>query len=560
MLCALWVALFVLSGQGTAQTPSSAVPATPQTASRDAAAKPAAGATVRGRVISATSDQPLHRVRITLNGGTTNPPSAVTDVRGRFEISDVPSGSYTVTAVRAGYLTIQYGQRRPHEAGRPVVVQAGQTIDGLDFTLPRGGVLAGRITDELGDPAAGTRVEALEFRYMRGRRTSVPARLTTTNDAGEYRLSGLDPGSYQIRAYTTDAWESDDGKETYAHVATYFPGVTGTEQSANVNVPLGAEVGGLDFHLIAGRAARIAGVVQDANGAPMPAQVVNLDRITRTVGGALGGAGFGAVAKTDANGAFDMPKLPPGEYIAYTGSSSERVSIQVVVGDGEVKQIALTPRKAAGAAGIITTDDGSTPAFSASSIAIEGVSADPDRLLPVWGEARPAPPRPDWTFTVPNLDGQYVFRVRGMKDDWILKAVMAGDRDITEAPLRLSPGAPAVSGLRIVLSRHGARLRGDVVDSNGKPFVDATVIVFAEDSTTWGPASRFTATARADEHGQFSIRALPPGVYRAIAREAVVDGQWEDAGFLQTLVADAMRVELAADRTESVTLTVVRPR
>src|SRR5687768_16780436 len=84
------------------------------------ATRTAATATVRGRITAAATGEPLHRVRVTLNTSDPNPPSGVTDTRGDFEIAGVPAGSYSLTAARAGYLTIQYGQRRPREAGRTI--------------------------------------------------------------------------------------------------------------------------------------------------------------------------------------------------------------------------------------------------------------------------------------------------------------------------------------------------------------------------------------------------------------------------------------------------------
>src|SRR5436189_1258571 len=180
---------------------------------RDTAARPdAAAAVIRGRVTAAATGQPLHRVRVTLNTQTPNPPSAVTDTRGLFEITGVPPGSYSLSAARAGYLSVQYGQRRPREPGRTIQVKSGDAIGGIDLALVKGGVLSGRITDETGDPFPGARVEAIDLRYVRGQRVPLAARVTFTNDAGEYRLSGLESGSYQVRASSTDVWESDDGK------------------------------------------------------------------------------------------------------------------------------------------------------------------------------------------------------------------------------------------------------------------------------------------------------------------------------------------------------------
>src|SRR5688572_9181537 len=208
---------------------------------RDLPAPAAGTAVVRGRVTAAATGQPLHRVRVTLNTSNPNPPTAVTDTRGMFELINVPPGKYSLTARRAGYLTMQYGQRRPREAGRTFDLKDGDVLDAVDMTLYRGGVLSGRVADETGEPAPGVRVEAVELRYVRGRRVPVAAGVTTTNDAGEYRLSGLEPGTYQLRASTTDVWESDDGKSTLVHAIVYAPGVTRGDRAEHVTLAPGQE-------------------------------------------------------------------------------------------------------------------------------------------------------------------------------------------------------------------------------------------------------------------------------------------------------------------------------
>ena len=106
--------------------------------------------------------------------------------------------------------------------GRPIVVRTGENIEKLDMALQRGGVLAGRVFDDTGEAFAGVRVEAVETRFVRGRRVPVAARITMTNDVGEFRLSGLEPGAYQLRAASRDAWESDDGKATSCMRRRFF--------------------------------------------------------------------------------------------------------------------------------------------------------------------------------------------------------------------------------------------------------------------------------------------------------------------------------------------------
>ena len=62
------------------------------------------------------------------------------------------------------------------------------------------------------------------------------------------------------------------------------------------------------------------------------------------------------------------------------------------------------------------------------------------------------------------------------------------------------------------------------------------MLVFAETAhrALWGIGSRFVRIARPEDRtARFSVSGLPAGVYRVIAREFVVEGQWEDAEFLQ---------------------------
>lgn len=518
------------------------------------------GAVIRGRITSAATGQPLHRVRVTLNGPSPSPATGVTDTKGIFEITDVPPGSYSLTAARAGYLTVQYGQRRPREAGRLLHVRGGQILEGVDVALVRGGVMSGRVSDEAGEPHAGARVEAIELRYIRGRRVPVAARIAFTNDAGEYRLSGLETGAYQIRASSTDLWEGDDGKSTYVHAVTYYPGVRSGDRQETIEVAAGQEVSSLDIRLIAGAAARVTGLLQDAAGGPMAGQQVNLDRITRTTGGALQSAGFGGTAKTDSRGVFEFAKLAAGEYMAYAGGPSDRVSTRVTVSDGQTQQVMLVPSRPTALSGAIVTDEGTPPPGPAARLGIDPIAVDPAGVLPTWGAPRVQPPGPNWTFRFASLDGLFLFRVTGLPDDWMLKAVALGDREITDQPITITRGQPDIEGLRVVVTRKGAKVAGQVEGPGGAPAPDTTVMVFAENSAMWGVASRFIRAVRPDAEGRFSIGGLPAGVYRAIAREIVIDGQWEDPEFLQSLVKDAVRIELAEGASEIVKLTAGSPR
>ena len=154
-------------GVGGASTPGAPTPGLPP---RDAVQRPQTGtARIRGRVVAAGSNAPLRRVQIVLqllgspqSGRVTN-----TDAEGRYEFTELPAGRFSVSASRPGYVRLQYGQRRPYESGTPIALSAGETITAIDFALPRGGVISGRITDEGGEAMPqvrylATAIEAME--------------------------------------------------------------------------------------------------------------------------------------------------------------------------------------------------------------------------------------------------------------------------------------------------------------------------------------------------------------------------------------------------------------
>src|SRR4051812_13622832 len=183
-------------------------PARPGLPPRDPStpAAPATGtAVMRGRIISATGS-PLRRAQV--NVSSTTPAantlarrSVTTDGEGRWEITDLPAGRYTLSASKAGYVTMSYGQRRPFEPGKQVVIEDSQKLEQLDLTLQRGGVVAGRVTDEFGEPVASIGVQAMRYTYSDdGQRRLTAVSSGLTDDLGQFRVFGLMPGEYIVSA------------------------------------------------------------------------------------------------------------------------------------------------------------------------------------------------------------------------------------------------------------------------------------------------------------------------------------------------------------------------
>ncbi|MEI6669142.1 MAG: carboxypeptidase-like regulatory domain-containing protein [Acidobacteriota bacterium] len=327
-----------------------------------------------------------------------------------------------------------------------------------------------------------------------------------------------------------------------------------------MKVSAGGQLEGLDIRLLTANASRIAGTLKDPTGEPLANQVVNLDVITRTVGGALSSSGFGGQTRTDARGGFEFAKLTPGEYEVIAGGPSATTAVRVIVDGSAAKRVALIPKGPTAARGSIVSEDGTPLPFSPTRLHIDAMSGDPTAVLPRWGEPFPQPPKADGTFQIPRLDGSYVFRVSGLPDEWMLQGVRLSGRDVTDVPVIVASGGRDVDGLQVILSRRGATIAGKVAGRDGTPAPDLTVIVFAENRARWGVASRFVRAVRADRLGRFVIAGLPAGTYRVAARDEVADGQWEDPEFLDSLIEISMKVELTGGASDSVTLTVDRAR
>src|SRR5262245_34093719 len=178
-----------------------------QRPSRDSSAQPAASAVaatarISGRVTSVDGGRPMSRARVMITAGSDLPGgrAMLTDESGAFDFTDLPSGRYTVTASKAGYVSISYGQRRPLQAGTPLQLADGQQARNLDLRLPRGSAITGHVFDENGDPLPGSTVRVLMYRYAQGNRQLVPAGTAQTDDRGEYRVWGLNPGDYYVSA------------------------------------------------------------------------------------------------------------------------------------------------------------------------------------------------------------------------------------------------------------------------------------------------------------------------------------------------------------------------
>ncbi len=558
---ALTVATLLLTLPVGAQVRPPANPLAP----RDATGTEAKGtAVIRGRITSLDTGKPLRRAQVRLTAGESSTPrTASTSTDGRYEFRDIPAGRYTLRVERSGYLPLSYGQRRPGEQGRPLEIAEKEVAEKIDFSLPRMGVISGRVLDEVGEPIAAVTVWAMQVRYFQGQRKLVPAGGNVrTDDTGQYRLLALPPGDYVVMGTTRETWPLDnDPKQVLGYAPTYFPGTATPTEAQRVKIGVGQETQSIDFSLVPGRTSKLSGTATSASGLPLAGETVSM--MQEVSGPNMSMVSSVGSAKVAGDGTWTVSNVPPGEY---------RVSIRTPPRDNQPAQEAQLTVHAtgvdleglslvAGAGGTVrgqvVTDDGSPlPAGYERMQVRPRFSPGGGRIMTSVSSPDSGRVRSDGSFELLGVLSDNVLSVAPLTGDWTLKAIEVEGRDLADQPLPVEHGA-TLSGVRVVLTNRPTTIQGALRDEKQNP-AEGTVIVFPEDSAKWRDGTRMIRATRPDQRGRFAFKGLPAGDYLLVALDYVQEGQWNDPEFLDGLKSRGERVALADAESKQMDLVLRR--
>jgi len=395
------------------------------------------GGRIEGVVVSAETGVPLAQVEMWLDrvaDPDLSPRRRVwTDEAGRFVLDRVRPGRYHLYAQKADYLMVEYGSSGDGPSPQGLAIKAGMVLSDLHIGLPMGNLISGTVRDEQGALVAGSLVKLLALTPSGDSVFATNVASARTDEAGRYRLGGLAPGRYVVRAE-----RSLIAKARMQAEFAYFPDAESWPSATPIELRSGEAVTNVDVTIaFRPEPTVISGTVVDAQtGAPLSGVSVSL----------VNGPNLSLHTKTAADGRYWLAGVPPGQYpISAIGDG---------VGDGYEAVL----KTATVTAGRTILDFALSPApLIVATVEYIGSGA--------------APAPGDYMISV-SVDrgargltyyGQDQFEFRGLKPgqarigvgfatlQYRLAAVLVGDQDMTGQTFDLHPG-DKLTDVRILIT------------------------------------------------------------------------------------------------------------
>jgi hypothetical protein len=535
--------LLLVGAMGVAGQERNAAPQKPM-------GKPSDLCSVEGVVVKSTTGEGIKSVTVQLTplGGGQQPYSTLTENNGRFIIRDIAPGRYAIHASGNGYMQQAPEKGKGNTQVRILDLTPGKNVSGMAFRLVPPGVITGTVYDEDGDPVTLAQVKALRLTGSGARRQVSEAGSGQTNDLGEYRIWGLQPGNYLVAVMYQHPRTNLGPPTDEVYLPTFHPSTPDTSQATLVEVQPGAEVSGIDVDLRQAHAVMVRGRVM-VDGAVKSLRGIRVSLDPRATGGGYSFSNYGGSVQND-SGDFEIRGVPPGPY-----------NLSAFWNDGKRQLYGKVPVEVSNANldGVAFVLD--SPITLAGRFRVEGSEQLDFTRLGLWLQpidstmgSENAEIKPDGTFVLQDVfDGDYRVRVFGYPEGYYVKSAREGGSEVLESGLTISRSQPPAR-LEIVLSPDGGRVDGTVLKEQHP--VSGIWVVLVPDPPHRDREEMYRVKAT-DAFGRFSLSGLPPGDFKLFAWQPVQGTNYTDPDLLKAFEDRGTPVQIEERQQQTMQLDVI---
>lgn len=451
---------------------------------------------------------------------------STTDEDGTYHLTGISSGPWFVMPFAPRFVVANYSFGA---TGKMIVVEPGESVDGMDFALVGGGVITGRVTDADGLPLIDERIylipadspQPLAGKHPSGSdswpgvTTADPKepRFSQTDDRGVYRIFGLAAGKYKVAV----GQEQKGGLVTTtrrAFLQTFYPDTTNPAKATLVEVTEGGEVSNIDVTVRrALRSFSAKGqIVTSETDKPVPGRRWGIAKLTDNQD-----RSFIPTPSTSNNiGEFKIEGLLPGRYAVFlqpdqdAPAYSEPVQFEIL--DKDIDGLVVKTQPGASLSGKVVFDGIQDNAFFAklSQLRLNVYVYSAAIALPNWHSAAV---NPDGSFIIRGLQpGTASINTVSSRDSSLVKnlLILRTERYGIEQPRGIEMKASEqIEGLTVMVAYGTGVVRGEIRYENGVLPPGSRVVVRVTPVDKFNPITGTDVDAR----GRFQIERLPPGSY-----------------------------------------------
>ncbi|HEV2989873.1 MAG TPA: carboxypeptidase-like regulatory domain-containing protein [Candidatus Angelobacter sp.] len=435
-----------------------------------------------------------------LGGAPVDAAGIQTGSDGGFRLSASSGSQYRIMVQKQGFMNLSRVITGARPGTSPVAIDLGE------LRLIAQCAISGKVIDSGEKPLMGATVQ-LSRVSLEGLTTTLTAvAMTTANDLGEYRIFGLEPGTYYVSALFQDladvlglrqriAGTNPSDITTEDHAVTYYPGSPDIETARPLRLKPGVALSNLDIPVTTAQSYSVSGLVTSLPTNP-PTFMVHLQPLYP---GSLGvSRGY---TLSPGRAAFNFKSIPPGAYVVRvefkSGGRLLSARQEIVVGGASVEGLVLDLR---------------APFSIVGKVSMNG-SADLPRNLQISLNAvdrqfrAPIKPQIGGRFQIEDAGpDRYSINVNDESGTIYIKSVALDTETAGITGINILDSNHV---LRIEISDKAGRIEGIALDNDQHPIAGGLAILL-------GPSTQdFRSQAVViNRDGKFSFKSLTPGKYR----------------------------------------------